>query len=84
MMPASVYAPTAAGAAPCSVLPATRYGHLFDAFDARVQRVSIDQPQRQPMTTAKISGLKNLSAYTGRVAARPAVQEALKAEGLLK
>lgn len=31
-----------------------------------------------------ISGLKNLSAYMGRVAARPAVQEALKAEGLLK
>jgi len=31
-----------------------------------------------------ISGLHNLSAYMGRVAARPAVQEALKAEGLLK
>ena len=31
-----------------------------------------------------ISGLKNLGAYLGRVAARPAVQEALKAEGLLK
>jgi glutathione S-transferase len=31
-----------------------------------------------------ISGLQNLSAYMGRVAARPAVQEALKAEGLLK
>jgi glutathione S-transferase len=31
-----------------------------------------------------IGGLKNLSAYMGRVAARPAVQEALKAEGLLK
>jgi glutathione S-transferase len=30
------------------------------------------------------SGMKNLSAYLGRVAARPAVQEALKAEGLLK
>jgi glutathione S-transferase len=30
------------------------------------------------------SGLANLSAYMGRVAARPAVQEALKAEGLLK
>ena len=28
--------------------------------------------------------LKNLSAYLGRVAARPAVQEAMKAEGLLK
>jgi len=31
-----------------------------------------------------ISGLANLGAYLGRVAARPAVQEALKAEGLLK
>ena len=31
-----------------------------------------------------ISGLKNLSAYMGRVAARPAVQAALKAEGLIK
>jgi glutathione S-transferase len=31
-----------------------------------------------------ISGLANLNAYLGRVAARPAVQEALKAEGLLK
>jgi glutathione S-transferase len=31
-----------------------------------------------------ISGLNNLTAYMARVAARPAVQEALKAEGLLK
>jgi glutathione S-transferase len=31
-----------------------------------------------------ISGLQNLTAFVGRVAARPAVQEALKAEGLLK
>ena len=31
-----------------------------------------------------ISGFKNLSAFMGRVAARPAVQEAMKAEGLLK
>ena len=31
-----------------------------------------------------ISGLANLNAYLARVAARPAVQEALKAEGLLK
>jgi len=31
-----------------------------------------------------ISGLKNLTAFMARVAARPAVQEAMKAEGLLK
>ena len=31
-----------------------------------------------------ISGLKNLSAFMARMAARPAVQAALKAEGLLK
>jgi glutathione S-transferase len=31
-----------------------------------------------------ISGLTNLGAFMGRVAARPAVQAALKAEGLLK
>ena len=31
-----------------------------------------------------ISGLKNLGAYMARVGARPAVQAALKAEGLLK
>ena len=31
-----------------------------------------------------ISGLANLSAFMSRVAARPAVQEALRAEGLLK
>ena len=31
-----------------------------------------------------ISGFKNLGAFMGQVAARPAVQEAMKAEGLLK
>ena len=35
-------------------------------------------------TGIDISGLANLSAYMARVAARPAVQEAMKAEGLLK
>jgi glutathione S-transferase len=35
-------------------------------------------------TGMDISGLANLAAYRGRVAARPAVQAAMKAEGLLK
>ena len=35
-------------------------------------------------TGIDISGLSNLNAYMSRVAARPAVQEAMKAEGLLK
>ena len=35
-------------------------------------------------TGIDISGLKNLSAFQARMAARPAVQAALKAEGLLK
>ncbi|HEY4067402.1 MAG TPA: glutathione transferase GstA [Burkholderiaceae bacterium] len=35
-------------------------------------------------TGIDISGMKNLSAYQARMAARPAVQAALKAEGLLQ
>ena len=35
-------------------------------------------------TGIDISGLKNLGAFMARMAARPAVQEAMKAEGLLK
>ncbi|MBV7542579.1 glutathione transferase GstA [Acidovorax sp. sic0104] len=35
-------------------------------------------------TNVDISGLANLAAYRERVGARPAVQEAMKAEGLLK
>jgi glutathione S-transferase len=31
-----------------------------------------------------LSGLTNLAAYKARIAARPKVQDALKAEGLLK
>jgi glutathione S-transferase len=31
-----------------------------------------------------ITGLVNLNAFLARVGARPAVQEAMKAEGLLK
>ena len=37
-----------------------------------------------PHTGIDISGLKNLGAFMARMAARPAVQEAMKAEGLLK
>jgi glutathione S-transferase len=37
-----------------------------------------------PHAGVDTSGLKNLSAFVARVAARPAVQEAMKAEGLLK
>lgn len=36
------------------------------------------------LTNVDISGLANLAAYRERVAARPAVQAAMKAEGLLK
>jgi glutathione S-transferase len=35
-------------------------------------------------TGIDLSGLKNLSAFQARMAARPAVQAAMKAEGLLK
>ena len=35
-------------------------------------------------TGIDISGMKNLSAFQARMAARPAVQAAMKAEGLLK
>ena len=35
-------------------------------------------------TGIDISGFKNLGAFQARMAARPAVQAALKAEGLLK
>ena len=34
-------------------------------------------------TGLDLSGLKNLAAYRERIAARPAVQRAMKAEGLL-
>ena len=37
-----------------------------------------------PAVGLDISGLKNLAAYRGRITARPAVQTAMKAEGLLK
>jgi len=37
-----------------------------------------------PRTGVDVSGLKNLGAFQTRMAARPAVQAAMKAEGLLK
>ncbi len=37
-----------------------------------------------PAVNLDISALKNLAAYRERIAARPAVQAAMKAEGLLK
>jgi glutathione S-transferase len=37
-----------------------------------------------PHTGVDLSGYKNLGAYLGRIAARPAVQATLKAEGLAK
>jgi len=37
-----------------------------------------------PRTGVDVSGLKNLGAFQARMAARPAVQAAMKAEGLLK
>ena len=37
-----------------------------------------------PMVGVDITGLTHLAAYRGRVGARPAVQAAMKAEGLLK
>ena len=37
-----------------------------------------------PMVGVDITGLAHLAAYRGRVGARPAVQAAMKAEGLLK
>ena len=58
-------------------LPARRPFSVADAYLFTVtnwaKHVGID-----------ISGFKNLGAFMGRVAARPAVQEAMKAEGLLK
>jgi glutathione S-transferase len=37
-----------------------------------------------PFVGVDITGLVNLNAFLARVGARPAVQEAMKAEGLLK
>jgi glutathione S-transferase len=55
-------------------------GDEFSVADAYLFTVS---RWTQP-TGIDISGLKNLNAFMARMAARPAVQEAMKAEGLLK
>jgi glutathione S-transferase len=55
-------------------------GDEFSVADAYLFTVS---RWTQP-TGIDISGLKNLNAFMARMAARPAVQKAMKAEGLLK
>ena len=53
-------------------------GDTFTVADAYLFTVA----GRDKHVGVDIAPLKNLSAYMGRVAARPAVQETLKAEGL--
>jgi len=55
-------------------------GDSFSVADAYLFVVSTWSPH----VGVDISGLKNLGAFSARVAARPAVQAALKAEGLSK
>jgi glutathione S-transferase len=55
-------------------------GEAFSLPDAYLFTVA----NWSPYTGVDISGLKNLTAYQARMAARPAVQAAMKAEGLLK
>jgi glutathione S-transferase len=55
-------------------------GDAFSVADAYLFTVT----NWAPHTGNDISGLKNLGAFQARMAARPAVQAALKAEGLLK
>jgi glutathione S-transferase len=55
-------------------------GDAFSVADAYLFTVT----NWTPHTGNDISGLKNLGAFQARMAARPAVQAALKAEGLLK
>ena len=69
-----------AGSTRSSRARATCMGDAFSVADAYLftvtnwaKHVGID-----------ISGFKNLGAFMARMAARPAVQEAMKAEGLLK
>ncbi len=55
-------------------------GATFTVADAYLFTVS----RWSPFVGVDITGLANLNAFIARVNARPAVQEALKAEGLLK
>jgi glutathione S-transferase len=55
-------------------------GDQFTVADAYLFTVS----RWSPFVGVDITGLANLNAFIARVNARPAVQEALKAEGLLK
>jgi glutathione S-transferase len=55
-------------------------GTGFSVADAYLFTVS----RWSPFVGVDITGLANLNAFIARVNARPAVQEALKAEGLLK
>jgi glutathione S-transferase len=55
-------------------------GDDFSVADAYLFTIS----NWAPHVGIDISGLSDLAAYRARVAARPAVQEAMKAEGLLK
>jgi glutathione S-transferase len=55
-------------------------GDAFSVADAYLFTVT----NWAPHTGIDISGLKHLGAFQARMAARPAVQAALKAEGLLK
>jgi glutathione S-transferase len=55
-------------------------GETFTVPDAYLFTVA----RWSPFVGVDIKGLDNLNAYLARVAARPAVQEAMKAEGLLK
>jgi glutathione S-transferase len=55
-------------------------GDDFSVADAYLFTIS----NWAPHVGVDISGLTDLAAYRARVAARPAVQQAMKAEGLLK
>ena len=55
-------------------------GDAFSVADAYLFTVA----NWTKMVGIDIAGMKNLTAFQARMAARPAVQAAMKAEGLLK